>query len=139
MSKKKLPLLLPFRSLIFLLIFLAGSAITAKKLREISSWWSIIATIVNIITILLLLFTARKTGQTYWQLINFKRGKRIIKKTALLSLEFAAVGMSGMYLSGLICYGSIMPEISLKIVAPIPVALAVFNLVLLPDFILAAA
>ena len=90
MSKKKLPLLLLFRSLIFLLIFLAGSAITGKKLREISNWWSIIATIVNIITILLLLFAARKTGQTYWQLINFKRGKRIIKKTALLSLEFAA-------------------------------------------------
>ena len=132
MSKKKLPLLLPFRSLIFLLIFLAGSAITGKKLREISSWWSIIATIVNIITILLLLFTARKTDQNYWQLINFKRGKRSIKKTALLSIGFAVVGMSGMYLSGLICYGSVMPAISVKIVAPIPVVLAVFNLVLLP-------
>ena len=132
MNKKLLPLLLPFRSVVFLLAFLIGAAITGKELNGITNWWSVTATAVNIITILLLIYAAKKTGQTYWQLIGLQRGRNSIKMTVLLSLAFAAVGMCGMYLAGLVCYGSVMPEISIRIVAPVPVVLAFINLVLLP-------
>ena len=40
--------------------------------------------------------------------------------------------MSGMYLSGLICYGSVMPRVTLKVVAPMPLVLAIINLIALP-------
>ena len=132
MKKKYLPLLLPLRSALFLLTFIAGSAEVGKSVSEISNWWSVIASAINIITILLLIFAAKMTGQTYWQLIDLRHGRQSIRKTILISLALAAVGMSGMYLSGLICYGSVMPEVSVKIIAPIPAALAVVNLILLP-------
>ena len=51
----KLKYLLPIRSIMFILIFIVGSYITKKELNDISNWWSIVATIVNIITILVLL------------------------------------------------------------------------------------
>ena len=132
MKKKYLPILLPFRSAVFLLTFLAGSAAVGKNVSEIANWWSVIASAVNIITIMLLIFAAKKSGQTYWQLIDLRRGRQSIRRTILISLSLAAVGMSGMYLSGLICYGSVMPEMSLKIIAPIPAVLAAVNLILLP-------
>jgi hypothetical protein len=46
MKKKYLPFLLPLRSVLFLLTFLAGSAAAGKKVSEITNWWSIVATAV---------------------------------------------------------------------------------------------
>lgn len=59
-EKTLLPYLLPFRSIIFMLIFIVGAFITNKKISEISNWWSIVASLVNIITILILLFVTKK-------------------------------------------------------------------------------
>lgn len=127
-----LALLLPVRSVVFLLLFLIGAALVGKELADISNWWSVAATVVNLLTVGLIVLAAKKAGLSYIDLTNFRRGERDIKKTVLLVLGFMAAGMGGMYLSGLILYGAVMPEVSLDIVAPIPAVLAVVNFILLP-------
>ncbi|MBR6336453.1 MAG: hypothetical protein IKR76_01865 [Ruminococcus sp.] len=124
--------LLPIRSVAFLLIFVIGAAVTGRELKEIGVWWSIAASVVNIATILLIYCLLKKAGVGYFEFMGLKKGGRSVKKTVLLTLLFAAVGMSGMYGAGLICYGSVMPGASLDIVAPIAVPLAVMNMILLP-------
>ena len=61
MKNKNLPLLLPFRCIIFVLIFIIGSIITNKSLDEISNMWSVVASVVNIVTIILLVMVSKKT------------------------------------------------------------------------------
>lgn len=51
MKNSKLKYLLPIRSIMFILIFLVGSLIVNKNISDISNWWSIVATIANIVTI----------------------------------------------------------------------------------------
>ena len=53
-KNSKLKYLLPIRSIMFILIFVIGSVIAKQNLSDISNWWSIVATGVNIITINLL-------------------------------------------------------------------------------------
>ena len=132
MKNSKMYLLLPVRSILFLLVFITGSLLVHKSLDEISRWWSVVASAANILTILLLIIVAKKNGMTYFELINFDRKKIHAGKTILIMIISAVIGMGGMYLSGLILYGSFMPEVSLKMIAPVPKAFAAVNLVLLP-------
>ena len=48
----RLALLLPIRCIAFAAIFVAGALITGKKVADISNWWSVAASAVNICTIL---------------------------------------------------------------------------------------
>ncbi|MBR1750124.1 MAG: hypothetical protein IJ740_04445 [Ruminococcus sp.] len=135
MNNKGKPLLmclLPFRSAVFILAFVIGANVVGKEVDEISNWWSVVATVVNLLTIGIIVLLAKRSGQSFFELLNLKRGTSGKKKTALLAFAAAAVGMSGMYLSGLVFYGAIMPVVSVKIIAPVPVAIAVVNFVLLP-------
>ena len=127
-----LKFLLPFRSIVFLLIFIVGAAVTGKQVKEIGSCWSIAASAVNIVTILLIVLLTKKAGTNFKELMSLEKGKNTVKKTVLISLGLAMIGMSGMYLAGFVCYGSFMPEVSLDIAAPIAVPLAVMNLIILP-------
>ena len=129
--KKALPLLLPVRSVVFALIFIVGSRLVGKDVSEISRWWTPAATIVNILTILLIVFAAKKSGQTYRELINYEKGKTTKKQAILVTLMILIVGMGGMFLAGYICYG-VIPYGAPMMIAPIPKALALINLVLLP-------
>ena len=124
--------LLPMRCIIFLLVFVAGAAITGREVSDTASWWSIVATAVNILTIFVILLALKRADMGYFELMGLKKGGRSVKKTVLLTLGFAMVGMWGMYGAGFICYGSVMPEVSLKLSAPIAVPLASANLLLLP-------
>ena len=128
----KAALLLPFRCIVFVLVFVIGAALTGKNVKDINNWWSLVATAVNIVTILLVVLVAKKSGKTYREQLNLKKGMNTPKKTIILVTLFCAVGMSGMYTAGLICYGSVMPKASLDVVAPMPFVLALINLVLLP-------
>ena len=132
MKNKILPLLLPFRCVIFILIFVIGAAVSGKGIDKISDWWSVVASAVNIITIALLVFIAKKENSSYAELINYRKGQTEIRKAIPLIIGFVIIGMGGMYLSGLICYGTIMPAVSLKLIAPIPAVLAVLNIIILP-------
>ena len=73
--EKKLYFLLPFRCVVFLLVFVVGAVMVDKQVEEISNWWSVVASVVNVVTILLLVFVARKQGSNYWKLINYEKGK----------------------------------------------------------------
>lgn len=126
-----LPMLLPFRCIIFLLIFIIGALITSKDVSEISNWWSIVASCVNIVTIAMLLYVAKIKKSTYCELINYEKGKTKIKSVIIMSVLIILVGMGGMYLAGYICYG-VIPYAAPMMIAPIPLWLAVINCVVLP-------
>ena len=126
----KKPLLLPVRSVIFLLVFTVGAAIAGRQVSEISCWWSIAATAVNILTLGILLVCARRSGQTYIEMVNLRRGTPR-KELIVIVLISLALGSGGMNLAGLICYGK-MPYYPGAIVEPIPLALAAVNMLLLP-------
>lgn len=130
MSNKKLPFLLPFRCIIFVLIFIIASLVTGKSLDEISNIWSIVASAVNVITILLLVLLTRKNGG-YAKLINYEKGKTKPKQIVVMIFIVLLVGMGGMYLAGFICYG-VIPYAAPMMIAPIPLWLAIINVPLLP-------
>lgn len=130
MKNRHLPFLLPFRCIIFFLIFIISSAVLNKSLDEISNIWSVVATVVNIITIFMLILATKKNGG-YLKLINYEKGKTSVKQVILITLLVLLVGMGGMYLAGFICYG-VIPYAAPMMIAPIPLWLAVINVVLLP-------
>ena len=123
--------LLPIRSILFLAIFLLGAQITSQSLEGISNWWSIVATIVNILTIIILVLLTKKAKSSYAKLINYKKGKTTKRRISIMALIVLFVGTWGMYLAGLICYGK-FPYSAPMMIAPIPAALAIINFVLLP-------
>ncbi|MBQ6634224.1 MAG: hypothetical protein IJH80_08595 [Ruminococcus sp.] len=131
MSRKLVFILLPIRCVIFLLVFVVGAAAAGRDVSEISSWWSVIDTPVNILTVLLLVFVAKSSGQTYKELINYRRGVTTKKQVILVTLVILLMGMGGMFLAGFLCYG-VIPYAAPMIIAPIPKALALINIPLLP-------
>lgn len=131
MNKKALPFLLPIRCVVFIIIFVVGAKIVNKDVSDISNWWSVAATVVNVLNIGLLIAVAKRNNQTYRQLINYEKGKTkgsdIVKGILLVLI----VGMAGMYLAGFICYG-VFPYMAPMMIAPIAKPLAIVNVVLLP-------
>jgi hypothetical protein len=72
---KQLSRWLPIRSVAFLFVFVACAGIFGKTLSEVGGWWSVVALILNVLTIFLLFFLAKRNGLSYWQLINYHKGK----------------------------------------------------------------
>ena len=131
-SKNKfLPYLLPLRCIVFLAVFVIGAFVTGRKVDEISNWWSGVASIVNIATILLLFFIAKKQKSSYRELINYEKGKTSVKQIIAVSVVVVIVGMAGMYIAGFICYG-VIPYAAPMMIAPVPLWIAVINIILLP-------
>lgn len=130
MKKNILPCLLPFRCVIFVLVFVISSAITGKSLDGISNIWSVVASAVNIITIMILVLITKKNGG-YSKLINYEKGKTKPKQIVGMAFLILLVGMGGMYLAGLICYG-VIPYAAPMMIAPIPLWLAIINVFVLP-------
>lgn len=127
---KRLPFLLPFRCIIFVIIFIIGSLVTGKELENISSIWSVVASVVNIVTILLLILLTKKNGG-YAKLINYEKGRTKTRQIVGMIFLVVFVGMGGMYLAGFICYG-VIPYAAPMMIAPIPLWLAIINVLLLP-------
>ncbi len=128
--KKILPYFMPIRSLLFVTIFVAASFITKKSLAEISNIWSIIASILNILTVAILFLLTKNDGG-FAGLINYKKGKTHAGHVFAMIGLIVFAGMGGMYLAGFICYG-VIPYAPSMMIAPIPVALAAVNLIVLP-------
>ena len=70
MKKNKYLLLLPLRSIIFIMIFLITALLTKKSVEEISIYWTIIVVICNLLTIGVLLLLCKKEKITYLELIG---------------------------------------------------------------------
>ena len=130
MRNKKFILLMPLRSILFILVFLTVSAVTGKDLADISNIWSVAASIINIVFVLALALITKKQGG-YLKLINYEKGKTRPKQVFAMIGIILLVGMAGMYLAGWICSG-VIPYAAPMMIAPIPVALAVINLIVLP-------
>lgn len=130
MRNKKLALLMPLRSILFILVFVAFSAATGKQLADISNIWSVAASVINILFVLALVLITKKQGG-YLKLINYEKGKTCPKQVFAMTGIILLVGMAGMYLAGFICYG-IIPYAAPMMIAPIPAVLAVINLIVLP-------
>jgi len=130
MRNKKLILLMPLRSVLFILVFLTASAVSGKDLSDISNIWSVAASVINILFVLSLVLITRKQGG-YLKLINYEKGKTRPKQVFAMIGIILLVGMAGMYLAGWICYG-VIPYAAPMMIAPVPVVLAVINLIVLP-------
>lgn len=130
-ANKYMVYLLPIRCVFFALIFVIGAMITKQKVEDISNWWSIAASIVNIITILLLFSIAKSNNSSYWELIHYQKGKTKAKQIIGISVLVLVIGMAGMYVAGYICYG-VIPYAAPMMIAPIPVWLAVINVAIMP-------
>lgn len=130
MNRKILPFFMPLRSILFIVVFILISVIARKELKDISNTWSIVAGSVNIVTIAVLLFMTKNDGGLK-KLINYEKGKTVPKQVIGMSILILCLGMGGMYLAGFLRYG-IIPYAPPMMIAPIPVSLAVINLILLP-------
>lgn len=130
-KSSKLKFLLPIRSIMFILIFVIGAWITKNKVSDISNWWSIVASVVNIITIIILVIVAKNMKITYSKLINYEKGKTKVKQVIIVSLIVLVFASIGMNIAGLICYG-VIPYAAPMMAEPIPVALAIINFIVLP-------
>ena len=126
------PCLLPVRSLLFCLLFLAYACMTDRQPGEISNIWSVMAVGVNLVTIAGLVLLTRRENSSYRELIHYRPGRTGIGKTIAITAAFVVIGMAGMYLAGFICYGAFFPAVTLEVTAPVPAVLAVINMVLLP-------
>jgi hypothetical protein len=84
---KQLSRWLPIRSIAFLLVFVACSGILGKSLSEVGGGWSLVALILNVLTILLLVFLAKRNGLSYWQLINYHKGKTSWKQIFMVGAQ----------------------------------------------------
>lgn len=107
------------------------SAVSSKSYVAVSKWWTAVAVVCNLLTIALLLIFSRKRGITYKTLLNFEKGKTSLKSAFSIVVLTIAVGMGGLFLSGLICYGT-FPYLDKTLVQPLPLWLAITVLILLP-------
>ena len=127
----KLKYLLPIRSILFILIFVIGSIIVNKNISDISNWWSIVATIVNLVTIIILVLVCKKMNISYSKLINYEKGKTKAKEVIVMTLIVLVFASVGMNMAGLICYG-VFPYLAPMMAGPITLILAIINFILLP-------
>lgn len=123
------PFILPmFRSVLFIIVGVLFAIVTNQSLEQASQWWSIICTVCNIITIVVLMAICKSEGTTYKKLIGYQRGQGNPKYTLLIVVLMLILGMGGMYGFGFAIYG----YVPVTMVQPIPVWLASINVILLP-------
>lgn len=127
--KKLYPFLLPlFRSLLFIIIGILFALLSNQSLIQASQWWSIICTISNIITIIVLIAICRIEGTTFKELIGYHMKQSDFKYTLMIVVLMLVLGMGGLYGFGFMIYG----YVPVTMIQPIPVWIASLNLVLLP-------
>ena len=128
---KTVPFLLPVRCLLFLTAFFLISVISKQQYSSISKWWTSVAVVCNFITIAVLYVFSKRNGLSYKKLINYEKGKTKVSAAILIVFTTLTVGMGGLYLAGLICYGA-FPYLDKTMVEPVPLWLAIAVLILLP-------
>lgn len=127
--RKVYPFILPlFRSILFIIVGMLFVIVTNQSLEQASKWWSIICTVCNIITIVVLILICKSEGYTYKNLIGYQNGQGNLKYTLLIVVLMLLLGMGGMYGFGFIIYG----YVPVTMVQPIPVWFALINVILLP-------
>ena len=127
--KRVSPFILPlFRSALFIIVGVLFALLTNQSLQQASRWWSIICTVCNIITIVLLMVICKSEGITYKKLIGYQKDQGNLKYTLLIVVLMLLLGMGGMYGFGFMIYG----YVPVTMTQPIPIWLAAINAILLP-------
>lgn len=127
--KKTLPFIIPvFRSVLFVLGGFLLSVVTSQNLEQASRWWSVLFTIFNLITILILLLIFKYEGTTFQKIINYKKQTTGIGYIIIVVILMIIIGIGGLIGFGFLIYGS-LPNMLVK---PIPVWVASINIILLP-------
>ena len=129
MKKNKYLLLLPLRSIIFMMIFLITALLTKKSVEEISIYWTIIVVICNLLTIGVLLLLCKKEKITYLELIGFKKSK--VKTILLIGVVIAIIDAIGAFLFELV-FHDVATSSSEILMHSLPIWLVVVDLILLP-------
>ena len=119
------------RCLLFIAAFSRCSIIAQKNLLEITHWWTILASVINIVTIVVLWLICKHSNTTYFELIRYRKTQKNVLQGILLIAVMLLIGMGGMYLAGWICYGA-FPYLAPMMIAPIPPYLAILNILILP-------
>ncbi|MCL2377331.1 MAG: CPBP family glutamic-type intramembrane protease [Defluviitaleaceae bacterium] len=78
-----------------------------------------------------MLAVCRAKGMTYGKFINYEKGKTKPKTIFMAVIVIIIVGMAGMQIAGLLVYGE-MPHFPLVMIQPIPMWIAIANILLLP-------
>ncbi len=128
---KLLYLMLPLRCVLFISAFSLCGIVTDKSFAEISHLWSIIASVLNFVTIIVLQLICKHNKITYREMICYEKHKNSISESVLVVIVMLLLGMAGMYLAGWLCYGE-FPYLAPMMIAPIQPYLAVLNLFVLP-------
>lgn len=129
--KQKIRFVLPMRCLLFIVIFSFCSRITQKSVTEITHWWTILASVVNIVTIFVLWIICKHSNTTYQEIIHYGKKQRNRFKGFLFIVIMLLIGIGGMYLAGGICYSE-FPYLAPIMIAPISPYLAMLNIFILP-------
>lgn len=122
---------LPLRCLLFIAAFSFCSMITRRSLTEITHWWTLLASVVNLVTIAVLWIICRRSSKTYREMLHYAKGRKSIFKGSLFIAIMLLTGMGGMYLAGWLCYGE-FPYLAPMMIAPLPPCLAILNIFVLP-------
>lgn len=128
---QKVWFLLPMRCLIFIAVFCCCSIVTRRDLTEITHWWSILASGINLVTIAVLWLICRRNNMTYREMIRYEKKQGSVGRGLLLIVAMLLIGMGGMYLAGWLCYG-VFPYLAPMMIAPVAPYLAVLNILILP-------
>lgn len=131
MENKKAIIILPLRCILFALSYLLLSLVTRKSFTDLSQYWSVVSSICNFITILILIWICKVENIKYKNLIKYEKGKTKIYEVIIAVIFTLIIGMGGMYLSGFLVYGK-LPYMSIMMIQPIPLWLAVLNVFILP-------
>lgn len=130
MKSNKLVWLLPIRSIAFLLLFVVLKMIMKQDFNDISNWWSLLASGVNLVFLLGMVVYMRKHNIKLSSLI--KNQHKTSKTTILgVTMMMLLLGIGGMYLAGFVFYGE-FPYLAPMMIAPIPVGIAIINVFILP-------
>lgn len=129
--KPKVWFVLPLRCLLFMAAFFLCSIISQRDLTEITHWWSILASVINMITIIILWIICKYDDTTYREMIHYRKDSKSICKGVLFIVIMLLMGMGGMYAAGWICYGT-FPYLAPMMIAPVSPCLAILNIFILP-------
>ncbi len=130
-GKKIIPFLLPVRCVLFLTVFFLASLIFSLPYTAISKWWTSVAIACNILTIAILYIFCRRKELNFKKLLNYEKGKTKVISAIIIVFITVVVGMCGLYLAGLVCYGA-FPYLDKTMIEPIPLWLAIIVLLFLP-------
>lgn len=143
-NNKKIWFFLPMRCLLFIAAFCFCSIITKRNLSEITHWWTIIASVINLVTIIVLWAIFKQTNTITLSSGICKFGREELtgglplcfrSKNFLCRFMFISImlliGIAGMYLAGWLCYGK-FPYLAPMMIAPVPPFLAILNIFILP-------